>query len=56
MSELKRALFATAGNKDPTLLEARFKELDFNSDGACTFPEFMYGFVSWVGFMEDDEE
>jgi len=56
VSELKKALFATSQTKDQSLLELRFKELDFDGDGDIYFPEFLYGFVSWVGFMEDEEE
>lgn len=61
LSEMKKALFATSsgsnakGKDDPTLLEARFAELDFNGDGGVNFPEFMYGFVSWVGFNDEEE-
>lgn len=36
------------------ILELRFKELDFDGDGDIYFPEFLYGFVAWVGFDEDD--
>lgn len=65
LSEMKKALFAATssagaagaktGKDDPTLLEARFAELDFNGDGGVNFPEFMYGFVSWVGFNDEEE-
>jgi Ca2+-binding EF-hand superfamily protein len=53
ISELKKALFASS-NDNQLLLEQRFAELDFNHDGNINFPEFLYGFVSWVGF--DTEE
>jgi len=58
-SELKEALFDLAGggtgDKNNEVLEARFKELDFNSDGSVSFPEFLYGITKWVGFMDDEE-
>lgn len=54
--ELKAALFATATVDNQDVLEARFKELDFNGDGDIMLPEFVYGMVSWVGFGEDDDE
>jgi Ca2+-binding EF-hand superfamily protein len=54
--ELKKALFATAFKSESEVLEARFKELDFNGDGDVSFPEFLYGFAQWVGFGDDGDE
>lgn len=54
--ELKSALFATANSDNADVLEARFKELDFDGDGDIMLPEFLYGMVSWVGFADDIEE
>lgn len=56
--ELKQALFDVAeGEEDNEILEARFKELDFDGSDSITFPEFLYGFANWVGVTdgEDDE-
>lgn len=56
-SELKRALFSAAPMKsDSALLESRFRELDFDDSGEINLAEFLYGVVSWVGLMEEDEE
>ena len=50
IAELKKALFDVASSEESTdILENRFKELDFDSDGDIYFPEFLYGFVEWVG-------
>ncbi|CAE7347898.1 unnamed protein product, partial [Symbiodinium sp. KB8] len=38
------------------LSEERFKELDFDDDGKCTFAEFVYAMTSWVGIEDPDEE
>lgn len=54
--ELRAALFASAqGQQSSKVLDDRFSELDFNEDGDITFEEFLYGFTSWLG-MDDDEE
>lgn len=56
-TELKQALFETASSQESKdILEARFKELDFDGDGDIYFPEFMYGIVQWVGHGMDDED
>lgn len=56
-AELKRALFSAAPMKsDSALLESRFRELDFDDSGEINLAEFLYGVVSWVGLMEEDEE
>jgi hypothetical protein len=34
----------------------RFRELDFNGDGAVTFSEFLFGFAQWVGFGDGDDD
>eukprot|EP00462_Mataza_sp_D1_P000786 CAMPEP_0175090524 /NCGR_PEP_ID=MMETSP0086_2-20121207/1393_1 /TAXON_ID=136419 /ORGANISM="Unknown Unknown, Strain D1" /LENGTH=221 /DNA_ID=CAMNT_0016363161 /DNA_START=50 /DNA_END=712 /DNA_ORIENTATION=+ len=47
VQEMKDALFFGHGANDAALLEARFKELDFNEDGDVELPEFMYAMVSW---------
>jgi len=55
-AELKRALFSAAPMRsDEALLERRFKELDFDNSRSVTLPEFLYGVVSWVGLLEDEE-
>jgi len=36
------------------LSEERFKELDFDEDGTCSFAEFLFAMFSWVG-IEDEE-
>jgi Ca2+-binding EF-hand superfamily protein len=55
-AELKRALFSAAPMRsDEALLERRFAELDFDASGAATLPEFLYGVVSWVGLLEEDD-
>lgn len=57
VQELKRALFQTAGgDQSKEILDARFKELDFDGDGGIYFPEFLYGFAAWVGMDDDDDE
>ena len=52
--ELKAALFEASadGGTSQEILEARFKELDFNGDGNIEFPEFLYCMTKWV--MGDD--
>jgi len=42
--------------RDPEIVEARMKELDYNKDEEITFREFIFGIASWVGFndVEDD--
>jgi len=62
--EMKLALFSmgdgAASNSDGAsersydILEERFAELDFDGDGTIKFPEFMFGFFSWVGMDEDE--
>ena len=42
VKELKKALFQTANSRQSReILEARFSELDFDSSGEVTLPEFM---------------
>jgi len=56
IKELKTALFTMNTNQTNSLvLEERFKELDFNGDGDVELKEFLYGVVSWVGFMDGFE-
>ena len=51
------ALFNTASGSDNNdLLEARFKELDINTDKEVNLPEFLYGMSYWVGHMDEDED
>jgi hypothetical protein len=38
------------------LTAERFAELDFDHDGCCTFKEFLFAFVRWVGLDESDDE
>lgn len=54
--ELKAALFESATDQSNDILEARFKELDFNGDGNIEFPEFFFGFTKWVMGEDEDEE
>ncbi len=55
--ELKQALFDVAeGEEDNEILEARFKELDFDGSTDITFPEFLYGFANWVGVTEGEDD
>lgn len=55
--ELRQALFQTAGGQQAQdILDARFKELDFDGNGDVNFPEFLYGFAAWVGMDEDDND
>lgn len=55
--ELKEALFDVAtSDNSREILEARFKELDFNDSGDIDFPEFIYGFTSWVGMTGEEED
>lgn len=50
--ELKKAMFASAsGKQSQEIMDARFAELDFNSDGDVSFPEFLYGYINWVGMV-----
>lgn len=54
--ELKKALFSASPlQHDTALLEKRFKELDFDDSGSVTLPEFLYGVVSWVGVMDEED-
>lgn len=56
LAELKRALFAaTTLKSDAALLEHRFRELDFDASGEVSLSEFLYGVVSWVGLMDEDD-
>lgn len=34
----------------------RFAEMDYNTDGLCSFKEFLYAYVGWVGTAEDEDE
>lgn len=38
----------------PNLVEARFRELDFNDKGVVDFPKFLHGVVEWVGLSDDE--
>jgi NACalpha-BTF3-like transcription factor len=40
--------------KDPEIVDARMKELDYNQDQEITFREFLFGISSWVGFDDLD--
>lgn len=56
IGELKKALFSASHTQQSTaVLEARFAELDFNLDGDIELPEFLYGVVSWVGLLDEEE-
>lgn len=56
-AELKAALFNLHDNEATSdILEARFKELDFDGDKDIRFPEFLYGFATWVGYDDEEEE
>lgn len=37
-------------------MSLRFDEMDFDSDGQCTFKEFLFAFIGWVGTAEDEDE
>eukprot|EP00271_Cylindrocystis_brebissonii_P014453 TRINITY_DN357_c0_g2_i12.p1 TRINITY_DN357_c0_g2~~TRINITY_DN357_c0_g2_i12.p1 ORF type:complete len:244 (-),score=61.12 TRINITY_DN357_c0_g2_i12:2034-2765(-) len=37
-------------------LSSRFEEMDYDSNGQCTFKEFLFAFLGWVGTAEDDED
>ncbi|CAI5523400.1 unnamed protein product [Closterium sp. Naga37s-1] len=34
----------------------RFAEMDYNTDGQCTFKEFLFAYVGWVGTAEEEED
>lgn len=38
------------------LTSERYDELDFDKDGQVTFREFLFAFMAWAGFAEDEEE
>jgi calcium-binding protein CML len=38
------------------LTEERMEEMDWDGSGQVTYSEFVYSFLGWVGFEEDDEE
>lgn len=38
------------------LSEDRWHELDADRDGFITFAEFLYGFATWVGLDDEEEE
>jgi len=56
VSEFRNALFSgTPSAQDTQLLDRRFEELDFDRSGAIDLQEFLYGVVSWIGLMDDEE-
>jgi Ca2+-binding EF-hand superfamily protein len=46
----------TAETNHAALMAKRFAELDFNEDGSVELGEFIFGIVSWVSFMDDDDD
>lgn len=56
--ELKDALFEVGSGSTTSkeILEARFRELDFDGSKEIEFREFVYGFAAWVGLSEDEDE
>lgn len=44
------------GKSNPLLNDARWKEMDWNSDGSIDFAEFCFAFCSWVDLDDDFDE
>eukprot|EP00270_Netrium_digitus_P004896 TRINITY_DN1630_c0_g1_i5.p2 TRINITY_DN1630_c0_g1~~TRINITY_DN1630_c0_g1_i5.p2 ORF type:complete len:222 (-),score=64.76 TRINITY_DN1630_c0_g1_i5:845-1510(-) len=53
--EVKKVFGVTKESRLNQFARQRFAEMDYNTDGHCSFKEFLYAFVGWVGTAEVDE-
>ncbi|CAI5980638.1 unnamed protein product [Closterium sp. NIES-65] len=52
-----QAAMTTGRDSSPSRIAGqRFAEMDYNTDGQCTFKEFLFAYVGWVGTAEEEED